>query len=126
MIKTRVARRPGSQKSHDQLLRSIIGLLDILGIPAFRPESKPVAIKRNGKTIYVSRVEAGIPDIVAIMPPNGRFCAIEVKTGGSALRPAQQEWRDTIMAAGGEYIVARSMSDVDELIRRNVGTPYKS
>jgi hypothetical protein len=44
------------------------------------------------------------------------FLSIEVKTATGRLRPEQQQWLDTVQAAGGIAGVARSVSDADALL----------
>lgn len=54
----------------------------------------------------------GCPDLIGFLAPSGRFVGIEVKAPAGRLRPAQGAFRDALVAAGGVYIVARSLSDV--------------
>lgn len=52
---------------------------------------------------------AGLPDIIVILPPNGRFLGLEVKSAVGKLRPAQEEFKVKLGAAGGFYKVVRSL-----------------
>ena len=54
----------------------------------------------------------GTPDILACVPPEGRFLAIELKVAGGRLEPAQATEIERIRAAGGCAIVAYSMREV--------------
>ena len=47
--------------------------------------------------------------------PIAQFLSIEVKTLTGRVRPDQQNWADQITAAGGHAIIARSVSDTDNL-----------
>lgn len=58
-----------------------------------------------------SHTKQGFPDIV-IIGPFGRFYGIEVKVGRDVLSDAQIRCAKEIRAAGGEYIIARSVEDV--------------
>lgn len=40
------------------------------------------------------------------------FLSIEIKTGEGYLKPAQKRWRDRVNRAGGLYMVARRLADV--------------
>jgi hypothetical protein len=53
------------------------------------------------------------PDMVG--KPIAQFLSIEVKTKTGRVRPDQQNWLDQITTAGGHAIVARSVSDTDNL-----------
>lgn len=66
------------------------------------------------KIIVASR--SGVPDIIACV--QGRFVAIEVKSGGNKLTKLQQFNRDLIEQSGGIYITAYSLSDVIEALNK--------
>jgi len=53
------------------------------------------------------------PDMVG--KPIAQFLSIEVKTPTGKVRPDQINWLDQINAAGGLAIIARSISDTDNL-----------
>jgi hypothetical protein len=44
-----------------------------------------------------------------------QFLSIEVKTPNGRLRPDQMNWQDQVNHAGGHAIIARSVSDTDNL-----------
>ena len=48
----------------------------------------------------------------------GLFFSIEVKTATGRQRPEQKQWQSAIEAAGGCYILARSVDDALEGLRR--------
>ena len=54
----------------------------------------------------------GFPDLIAL-PGNGRIVFVEVKTLTGRLREAQKRFREWATAHGYEYIVARSVADVE-------------
>ena len=56
--------------------------------------------------------QRGTPDILACVPPAGRFLAIELKVAGGRLEPAQAAEIERIRAAGGCAIVAHTLQDV--------------
>jgi hypothetical protein len=53
------------------------------------------------------------PDMVG--KPIAQFLSIEVKTPTGKVRPDQINWLDQINASGGLAIIARSISDTDNL-----------
>ncbi len=59
----------------------------------------------------------GLPDIIAVLPPNGRFLGLEVKSATGRLREAQERFRDQLEASGGIYVVVRSVEDVEKWLR---------
>jgi Holliday junction resolvase len=58
-----------------------------------------------------SSVMKGIPDIIVIKA--GRFIGIEVKKEKGRLSPEQVEFSRECVRNGGEYVVARSIDDVE-------------
>lgn len=58
----------------------------------------------------------GQPDIFLIL--NGRFIGIEVKTKTGRQSEAQKNWQRNCEHAGGIYILARSVEDVIERLRK--------
>lgn len=58
----------------------------------------------------------GTPDIIGVL--KGRFIVIEVKRGKGGVHTADQKnWQRNCERAGGLYILARSVSDVDVRLR---------
>lgn len=54
----------------------------------------------------------GSPDIFAVRPPDGLIVGIEVKDLKGRLNDNQIAFRDALEAAGGIYVIARSLDDV--------------
>ena len=52
----------------------------------------------------------GVSDLVLVH--KGRFYALEVKNQKGKLSDYQREFRDSVLLAGGEYAVVRSLDDV--------------
>jgi hypothetical protein len=57
----------------------------------------------------------GVPDIILIKQPTGRFIGLGVKTAAGRLSPEQREFEGRTAIAGGEYYVVRSIDDVQRL-----------
>jgi hypothetical protein len=74
--------------------------------------------RKGDKTWQQSFVKSGLPgssDILGVLP-GGRFLAIEVKSPTGRVSPHQQQFIDTINAAGGLAFVARSIEEVQKNI----------
>ncbi len=65
--------------------------------------------------------EAGLPDIVVIIPPNGRVLGLEVKSAKGQLRPDQKLFRDKILAAGGYFRVVRTLVQAKDAVAEVLG-----
>lgn len=59
---------------------------------------------------YVRYGSKGAPDIIVVA--NGKMIGIEVKTISGKLSDDQEAFGEALKAAGGIYIVARSLDDV--------------
>ena len=55
-------------------------------------------------------------DIIAVL--QGRHISVEVKTGKGAMRPSQHQHQRDIERAGGIFVLARSVDDVEEALLR--------
>jgi len=98
-----------SRSTTNELTQNILETLFTYGIFAWRQNTTGVV---NPKTAsYRSAPKVGIPDILAIMPPDGRLLCVEVKTGKDRLRPEQTGFLATASAKGAYCIVAK---DIDQ------------
>jgi len=81
-------------------------------ILAWRHNTLPVPIVREGIHIgYRPAVKVGLPDIMGIIPPSGRFLGIEIKTGKDRLRPEQKAFLLQAIACGGLCFVVKDYED---------------
>jgi hypothetical protein len=63
---------------------------------------------------YLKFGKVGSADIIGVLSPSGRFIAIECKRPkGGVLAREQQEFGETVTEAGGIYVIARSVADVE-------------
>jgi len=85
--------------------RAILEYLAARRVFAWRNQAHPVP----GRTFTGL---AGAPDIIGILP-DGRFLGIEVKSETGRLSKFQREFQKRCELAGGVYIVARSVRDVE-------------
>lgn len=55
----------------------------------------------------VKQGQKGSPDIIGILPPDGRFLGIECKVKRNPLSEDQERFRKACESAGGMYVVLR-------------------
>ncbi len=82
--------------------------------------------RQNSGTVFAGHRmirlgEEGLPDIVCIVPPNGRFLGLEVKSAKGKLRPAQKEFMERIRSCGGYYVVVRTLQQAMEAVAMSMG-----
>ncbi|HPQ29056.1 MAG TPA: VRR-NUC domain-containing protein [Desulfobacteraceae bacterium] len=104
-------RKPGQSSAND-LTRLILRWARSRGYFASRINNVGIYDSKTGR-YRKSHTKQGFPDIV-IIGPFGRFYGIEVKVGRDVLSDAQIRCAKEIRAAGGEYVVARSVNDVNK------------
>lgn len=63
----------------------------------------------------------GSADIIGLVPPHGRWIAIEVKTKAGIVSPDQQRWLELVRRWGGVTGVARSVEDALALVEEARG-----
>lgn len=93
------------------------------------PESKIVAdivkylkhLRTNGQKVVWFKVhgspmqQAGMPDFIIVI--GGRTLWVEVKSSSGKVTPLQQHTIQQIMAAGGEVVVVRSLTELQYLVQ---------
>ncbi len=82
--------------------------------------------RQNSGTVFAGgRVirlgEEGLPDIVCVIPPNGHFLGLEVKSAKGKIRPAQAEFADRIRSIGGSYVVVRTLEQAMRAVALTLG-----
>src|SRR5437016_850306 len=102
------------QQKETDIQAAILDYLRLRGHFCFRLNNIPATfIDRHGARQFRKLSTygmKGIPDIVLIH--EGRFYGIEVKTPAGKLSADQAEFARKCVAAGGEYVLARSIDDV--------------
>lgn len=63
---------------------------------------------------------SGLPDIVVILPPGGRFLGIELKSPDGKQNDAQVEMATRMLQTGAVYTVCRSIQEVMDVVCRHV------
>lgn len=63
----------------------------------------------------------GLPDVIVIIPPNGMFLGLEIKSAKGKLRPSQIEFAKKVTNAGGIYRVVRSLEQAQNAVAEGLG-----
>ena len=71
----------------------------------------------KGKRYMVKYGAVGSADIICILPPNGRYCGLEVKGWGKHLSEHQQSFKANIERVGGIYEEVHSIEEVENLLK---------
>ena len=93
----------------NETTNAILRFLFNAGIYSYRQNSLGVPIPGTGR--FRSAPKTGLPDIVTILPPNGKHLGIEVKTGSDRLRPEQVGTLENIKRMGGAAFVVKDFED---------------
>ena len=84
-----------------EVLRSVLKLLELLGIPAWRSNAGGgYRIGKGEKPQLIQGIPEGSPDIIGWLPKDGRFLGIEVKRPGEKPTAEQLAWLDRINGDG--------------------------
>lgn len=97
-----------------KLVKAALEFLKLRNIPAWRNNTGAMAIQTQGTKRFVRYGHVGSADILGCMPPAGRLLAIECKSAKGKQTAAQEDFEDAITAAGGLYILARTLDDIAE------------
>lgn len=95
-----------------EIQNTILEWLLMHRIWAWRNNSGMMFKQYNGKSYAVRLGLKGSSDILGVIPPDGRFLAIEVKDHKGKVSPEQMEFLETISGKGGIAFVARTLEDV--------------
>lgn len=105
-------------KRESDLQRTILGYLDLKRIFHFRSNTGAIKFSRpDGKGRFVRFGVRGQADILCCI--KGQFVAIECKAEDGEQTLAQKEWQAGLEHAGGFYILARKLEDVEKVINDN-------
>ncbi len=100
--------------SEHDIQSQILDWLRIKRIFHWRNNSGAVAAVHNGKKRFIRFGAKGSPDIVAVR--RGVVYGIEVKRADQHQSIAQTYWQTDFERAGGVYVLARSVGDVERRI----------
>ena len=80
-----------------------------------------VGIYKKATGTYITQSKKGVSDILACLPPNGRFMAVECKVKGRQATPEQLEFLAEVKKRGGIAILAHSFEEFEKELEK-----YKS
>lgn len=105
-------------RREQDIQRAILEWLELQGIMAWRQNSgAAVARNADGSKRFIRFCsQAGISDIVGILPHSGRIIALEVKRPGGRVTPEQRRFLEQVGEMGGLAGVVRSVEDADRLL----------
>jgi hypothetical protein len=96
--------------------RSILDWLTAKRIFHYRNNSGAMASEYKGVKRFMRFGAKGSPDIVAVV--RGRYVGIEVKGTNGRQNPDQKLFEQELMKAGGQYILAASIEDVEQQLTK--------
>lgn len=102
--------------------RSILDWLKNTGLLHWRQNSGTVFAGNR----MIKLGEAGLPDIIIVIPPGGRLLGMEVKSEKGKLRPDQIAFREKAEQCGARYVVVRSLKDAMEAVAKVIGEDWDS
>jgi hypothetical protein len=100
--------------SEGETLAACIEYLAVRQIFAWRNNSGAIQV-RPGQ--FMRFGIKGSADIIGVLP-DGRFLAVEVKSAKGQLSDEQKRFLETIAANGGLAIVARSIDDIETVLKQ--------
>jgi hypothetical protein len=99
-----------SPTPENRVKAEVLKYLKVRHIKAWSNPSGAVRI-RPGK--FMSFGKKGSADIIGLLPPDGKFIAIETKAPDGRLSPEQKQFLEEIRGLGGMAILARSYRDIE-------------
>jgi hypothetical protein len=101
----------------NKVKKAVLEFLALRGITAFRVNSGAMRSTHKGKARMFWFVGMkGVSDILGVIPPHGRFLAIETKVKPRKATADQQKFLDMVNSSGGLGIVAYTLDDVMEAL----------
>lgn len=108
-------RSRGKGGGENGVVKACLDLLRLAKIPAWRINN--VGIFDQAKKIYRFNGARGIPDIIGVLPKDGRFLGVECKFGSGRVSEDQEAIHAAIDAAKGCLVVAWSVEDLAVILR---------
>lgn len=96
------------QSPTNQLTEQILKYLFSQNIFCWRQNISGIPLPSGG---FRPSGKTGLPDIIAILPPAGKFLGIEIKTGKDRLRPEQVGFHSSARKMGAEVLTVKTFED---------------
>lgn len=111
---------PGSNRRHQSLQEAVLCWCVLHRIPAVPVHTGPRVTPLGDGSFGLrgNRAQAGLADVLAVLPPLGRTALLEIKTGGAHKRPAQVQLHRRFGDAGALSLTVRSVDDLDALLHQ--------
>jgi hypothetical protein len=102
------------------IVKACLAYLRLRGAVVFRVNGGALTVSGpEGRRRFVRFTSArGCSDLVAVLPPAGRFAGIEVKRPGGRLTADQESFLAAVRRAGGLGLVVHSVSELVEELER--------
>jgi hypothetical protein len=107
----------GGGKTEADIQREILAWLKTTGLMCWRSNSGSLFLRGR----HVNLGPLGCADISMVLPANGTFVGLEVKSSKGKLRKAQVEYAASLTEAGGRYFVVRSVEDAKKAVAECLG-----
>ena len=103
------------KEKESQIQRAVLEYLSYRPGFWFRSNTGAVAAEYRGKKRFIRFGVKGAADIFGIIPPEGRFVAIEVKRpGGGKQTDEQKQFQEKVEKNGGLYFLVYGVQDLIE------------
>jgi hypothetical protein len=102
------------KERENDIQKAILDYLTLRGI--FHYKQNTAGIYKQSTGSYIPSPSIGAPDIVCVI--KGRYVGIEVKTPDGRQSAHQKAFHESLSAAGGVYILARSMDAAIEAVEK--------
>lgn len=106
---------PSARQSSAETIARILAFFNAVG--AFAKRTNVIGVPIHGKggvTGFRPSTMQGFPDILAVLPPFGRTCGVEVKTGRDRLRPEQEGIHHQLRKVGALVMVVKDFEDFEK------------
>lgn len=110
-----------SKKPEAAIQASILRYLKSAGLLHWRQNSGTLVMGKYRITLGMK----GLPDIIVVIPPDGRFLGLEVKSETGKWRPAQKEFAAKLESSGGRYEIVRSLKDAKDVIAESLKSDWE-